>query len=132
MRMRSDEAGFFLQETILLGALLLFMAGAFLAYAKMVHVEAQDACRMQAIFLAREELACLAERADVGALHAGEWGWLGERDQLVTEQGQFSVSARVFPLESAGAYRAAVSAAWQNASGAGSLSLEREVYRHAR
>ena len=131
-QIRNSEAGFFLQEAILLGILLVFMAGALLAYERAARMEVQEACHMQAIFMAKEQLANMEARADAGTLTAGDCGWLGDPGRLVTDQGQFSVRATASPMEFADAYHVVVYATWQSCGDTGEISMERGMYRHAR
>lgn len=132
MRTRGKERGFFLQEAILLGLLLLLAAGAMVLYEKAAYAQLQDGCRMQALFMAREELANIEAMADDGRLSTGEYDWLSESERLTSDQGRFSVKANVTSLEQAGAYHVTVVAAWKNLHSDGKISLEREVYRHER
>lgn len=90
--MKDGEKGFLLLETLVLAAVLVLMASALLLYRQGLRMEAQTRFEAAATFLAESEFAYLEYRAASGTLAEG-------------------ASVR---QEQAGAYRAAVTVAWQH------------------
>ena len=104
--MKDGEKGFLLLETLVLAAVLVLMASALLLYRQGLRMEAQTRFEAAATFLAESEFAYLEYRAASGTLAEGA--------SDVSGGGDFLLRTDIQRMEQAGAYRAAVTVAWQH------------------
>lgn len=116
--MRDGEKGFLLLETLVLAAVLVLMAGALLVYRQGLRMEAQTRFEAAATFLAESEFAQLEYQAASGTLAEGaalrqvHVDFSPEASDF-SGGGDFLLRTDIQRMEQAGAYRAAVTVAWQ-------------------
>ena len=116
--MKDGEKGFLLLETLVLAAVLVLMASACCSTAKGCAWSA-DPLRAAATFLAESEFAYLEYRAASGTLAEGasvrqEHVAFSPEASDVSGGGDFLLRTDIQRMEQAGAYRAAVTVAWQH------------------
>lgn len=117
--MKDGEKGFLLLETLVLAAVLVLMASALLLYRQGLRMEAQTRFEAEATFLAESEFAYLEYRAASGTLAEGasvrqEHVAFSPEASDVSGGGDFLLRTDIQWMEQAGAYRAAVTVAWQH------------------
>lgn len=116
--MRDGEKGFLLLETLVLAAVLVLMVGALLVYRQGLRMEAQTRFEAAATFLAESEFAQLEYQAVAGTLAEGaalrqvHVDFSPEASDF-SGGGDFLLRTDIQRMEQAGAYRAAVTVAWQ-------------------
>lgn len=129
MERRTDEEGFLLLETALLGFLLLAMAGMFLLTRHAAELHHMEACRTAALSLATEELVELELCVKSGASAEASYGWLGpERDRSL-RQTDYEVTGTIH-RETLRVYALAARVTWQERGQEKELRLEKRVAKH--
>lgn len=118
--MKDGEKGFLLLETLVLAAVLVLMASALLLYRQGLRMEAQTRFEAAATFLAESEFAYLEYRAafgghwQKGASVRQEYVAFSPEASDVSGGGDFLLRTDIQRMEQTGAYRAAVTVAWQH------------------
>ena len=112
--MKDGEKGFLLLETLVLAAVLVL-----LLYRQGLRMEAQTRFEAAATFLAESEFAYLEYRAASGTLAEGasvrqEYVAFSPEASDVSGGGDFLLRTDIQRMEQTGAYRAAVTVAWQH------------------
>lgn len=95
MKIFGDEKGFFLAEAIVISFILLGMSACMVMYKNAVAMRTDNAARTTAIFLAREQIARVGERAAKNAVSPGSAAWLGDASDLTLNGFRFAVDTDV-------------------------------------
>ena len=91
----SSERGFVMLEVVALSAVIVAMAAVVASYQAAERARQMAAVRTTAVFLAKEELARLEQKAYRHELHGEDYGWLGEPQNLRLNGYEFTVRATV-------------------------------------
>lgn len=126
-----NERGFLLLNVVLL-TLITSFAAVILLNAEPRARNPQSTLKLTALHLANEQLAYLESLGDSGELHAGTYNFLGESDDLLTENFsaeipiEFTVTASVDELKE-NLYSATVKVTWQVKGKTYELEAERTI-----
>ena len=128
-----NERGFLLLDVVLL-TLITSFAAMVLLNANPQAKNPQSTLKLTALHLANEQLAYLESYGDSGELHAGNYPFQGDDDDLVTKNFseeipiEFSVTTNVSPPEDdLNLYRATVTVSWQAEGKDYSIESERTI-----
>ena len=126
-----NERGFLLLNVVLL-TLITSFAAVILLNAEPRARNPQSTLKLTALHLANEQLAYLESLGDSGELHTGIYNFLGESDDLVTENFsaeipiEFTVTTSVDDLKE-NLYSAVVTVSWQVKEKTYELESERTI-----
>ena len=127
---QEKQRGYILLEVMVLSVVVMAMAVSLHLFQQAQVVIQADSARLSGVLLAQEEFARLEWAMDQGGLGEGEYGWLGDAQQLAQENQSFAVRASV-RAETEAVWRARVTVQWQSAVRSGTLGYERLLCRHS-
>ncbi|MBR3723705.1 MAG: hypothetical protein IKN12_13240 [Selenomonadaceae bacterium] len=119
------EHGFMIVETLLLSFIAVGLSAAIYSYGAAIRAEETVKARTTALYLAKEEMAYIIQKRDLGELSEGNYKFLGERD-LTLNNIRYEVFADVEEYEGdENFFKAKVTAKWMIFRKSRELSLER-------
>lgn len=123
---RKPETGFFLMETVVLGIIVLAVAAVMQLYPQAAALSAGEGTRQGAVFLARQQLAYVSQKADAQKQLPAEISWQGETSDLQRGNTSYRVTTTCQPSDT-GVYTVTVEVNWQNRGRDAALTLKKEV-----
>ena len=113
-------------ETIVLGIIVLAVAAVMQLYPQAAALSTGEGTRQGAVFLAREQLAYVSQKANTQKQLPAEIPWRGEASDLRRGDTEYRVTTTCQSSD-AGSYTVTVEVRWQNRGRDAELTLKKEV-----